>query len=809
MKPTFWKLFAITLFCLGTFISNAKSVIDLRQAPVILFKIPDKELLRTVTILKEEVARRSQISLKTSTSMASSSKAQIILLLESSVSALPGVDQKSLVDLQLAKEGYAIITVQEKVFIVGKDARGLLYGVGKFLRKAEMKPQSFQIARDLRIVTSPQFAVRGHQLGYRAKTNSYDAFSVEQFDQYIRDLAIFGANSIEILPPRTDDKPSSIHMKIPPMQMVKEQSRIAASYGMDVWMWYPNLEKDYKDAATISKELQEREEVFRQVSKINHLFAPGGDPGHLHPDELFDWVEKVANSLQKYHPTAKIWLSPQSFQPDKKWFNDFFRRVNEKPDWLGGLVFGPWVKLTMSEIKTAMKVDLPIRNYPDISHMMASQYPTPHWDPVWAATLGREPIIPRPVDQKIFHNSLANDVIGSISYSEGVSDDVNKFIWSDQDWSTSTSIYETMQDYARYFFGPEWAYVASEGLFALERNQKGEVATNTQIEASLMLWKSIEQKASPQLLNNFRFQMALLRAYYDAYIKERLTYENELERRSVALLHNTALPVVERIQRAQSELEKAWKEPIRGDLKTKCLVLADQLFESIGSQLTIQKHGAASGRGNFIDFIDYPLNDSPWLLGQLKRISLLQTPKEKEQEIEHLLNRKNPGIGGFYDHFGNVSSWHRVIHYATWEQDPGSLTTPRIGHTVNVDREKWTMEIPSIPVPVLTTPKEWASQVEAIYGVPLRIKYEHLDPNYTYKMKIAYTGRFKSSVRLQTDDGSLIHDYLRLGTTPEHEFMIPYEATKDGKVVFEWIGVEMERGVQVSEIWLMCHQAVE
>ena len=37
--------------------------------------------------------------------------------------------------------------------------------------------------------------MRGHQLGYRPKTNAYDAWSVPMWEQYIRELAIFGTNS--------------------------------------------------------------------------------------------------------------------------------------------------------------------------------------------------------------------------------------------------------------------------------------------------------------------------------------------------------------------------------------------------------------------------------------------------------------------------------------------------------------------------------------------------------------------------------------------------------------------------------------
>ena len=79
----------------------------------------------------------------------------------------------------------------------------------------------------LSIATAPKFPLRGHQLGYRPKTNSYDAWSVPMWDQYIRDLAVFGTNAIELMPPRSDDASDSPHFPLPQMQMMVEMSRLA------------------------------------------------------------------------------------------------------------------------------------------------------------------------------------------------------------------------------------------------------------------------------------------------------------------------------------------------------------------------------------------------------------------------------------------------------------------------------------------------------------------------------------------------------------------------------------------------------
>ena len=40
----------------------------------------------------------------------------------------------------------------------------------------------------------------------------------------------------------------------------------------------------------------------------------------------------------------------------------------------------------------------------------------------------------------MIHNALDQYANGSLSYSEGTNDDVNKFIWSDQDWNPETTV---------------------------------------------------------------------------------------------------------------------------------------------------------------------------------------------------------------------------------------------------------------------------------------------------------------------------------------------------------------------------------
>jgi hypothetical protein len=783
------------------------SPIDLSKAQIYC-PIKDPEIrLRTLEILQQEVAKRSQVQWPIVKKAPKTGQATINLTTEKELTTVPESLRAAVNGMTVTRsEGYKLV-IEEKtntVLIVGNDARGLLYGVGRLLRKLDMRPGKITITGEASIATSPTYPIRGHQLGYRPKTNAYDAFSVVQFDQYIRDLALFGANSIEIMPPRTDDDFTSRHMKLPAIKMIAEQSRICREYGLDVWMWYPNLGKDYVHPDSIQKELNERHAVFAAVPKLDALFVPGGDPGELEPDVLFNWLEKEASVLNKYHPKAKIWVSPQVFRPTQAWFDAFYKHVNKEYPWFGGVVFGPWVKMTVQEIRKVVKPSLPIRHYPDITHNYSSQYPVPHWDLAWSMTSGRESINPRPHDEKAIHNALDEFGAGSISYSEGTNDDVNKFVWSDQDWNPETPVIETLRDYARLFIGPAFTETVAQGLLSLEQNWRGNLLTNQAIYQTLTQWQTLEKQAPLNILKNPRFQMGLIRAYYDAYTKRRLLYETELEQQARDVLASAetqgSLPA---IKRTNEILEKAWKNPTLPEYRTKCFALADSLFKSIGAQLTMEKHGAMSGRGNFIDNIDIPLNDSPWLLDQMAKIEKLTDEKTRVLKINEMLHRTDPGPGGFYDHLGAPESWHRVVSNLSWEVDPGSLKSPRIGFGVGLVGVEWVDEIKATGFKGQITPRVWMKQAKTLYDQPLKIAYDELDPTASYRMRIAYTGRFRSRMKLTTDDGSIIHDFIQTGEQPIYEFDLPQAALSDGKITFIWTCGEGERGSQVTEIWLI------
>ena len=760
---------------------------------------------KAIAVLQEEIQKRTGIQLSTLTEWPENQQSVIAVGQTGQMKILAGPYSDILENGQsLGKEGFRLSIKENAILVAGNDPRGVLYGVGKLLRTLRMKPGSILVPEDLDITTCPRYPIRGHQLGYRPKTNAYDAWSPAQFDQYIRELALFGANSIEIIPPRTDDDLTSPHMKLAPIEMMIKQSEIIDSYGMDVWIWYPNMGNDYTHPDSIREELQEREDIFSKMKRIDVVFVPGGDPGDLHPDILFAWLNKVAKILNKYHPKAKIWVSPQAFRPTKEWLDAFYRNVNLKYPWFGGVVFGPWIKTPLPEIRKIVSTEIPIRRYPDITHSISCQYPVKDWDLAFAMTLGRECYNPRPVAEKVIHNVLDEFAGGSISYSEGINDDINKFIWSDQDWDPETPVIETLREYGRLFIHPDVSEGIAQGILALERNWQGPLIANESVEITLRQWKNMEKQIPAEVVQNYRFQMGLLRAYYDAYIRERLIHETALESEAREVLRDAAnITSRKKMETAQSVLNQTWAKPVAQDYKERCWEIADHLFEAIGSQTSVKKHKAQPGRGDFMDYIDTPLNNAIWLLSQFEKIRQIEDEQARLAAIDKLLNWDNPGPGGFYDNLGQSVETPRLAEYPTWQEDPGGLRSPRVSFGAGLRGQEWVHTVQAKGFDGSAIPLAWMNQITTLYETPLNVVYENLDPYSNYILRVAYTGRFRSKIQLTADDKFQIHEMMETGTTPVNEFPIPNEATRDGRLKLTWTCPEGQRGAQVAELWLI------
>jgi hypothetical protein len=660
------SIYLASLFLLGFAVAIAQPI-TIKSANIIASNsIPSPVKETTVKMLTEEIQKRTSIVLKSTAGQPKSSEYTIALVLSGDKDlggkAIPVSTDKT--EPEFKAEGYRIVSeLTDKggiLWVIGADARGVLFGAGWVLRKATLLPKTIQLDAKTNVATSPEYAIRGHQLGYRHTANSYDAWTVAQFDQYIRELAIFGSNAVEGIPFHEDENPSP-HFKISSAEMRVKISEICQAYDQDYWVWTP-VTFDLTDKQKRTAELNLHEDLYKKCPRLDHIFIPGGDPGDNHPKDVMPFLKDLHDRLVKYHPKAKIWLSLQGFSVEQ--VDYFYQYLKEnKPTWFEGVVSGP-SSPPMAETRYRLPKNYKHREYPDLTHNVRCEFPVRQWDQAYALTLGREACNPRPYEFAAIHKTYAPFTDGFVSYSDGCHDDINKVVWSMRAWDTQTDVREILVDYGNFFFGKNLAENIADGIAALENNWKGPLAQNGGVEATFGFWKGMEATATPQLSENWRWQILLLRAYYDTYTRRRLIYEQDLEKQANGILAKAAqLGADKAMTSAWEVLERAEKMPIGYDLRKKIEQLCQTLYTSIGLQTSVPKHQAKGyERGCLLDFVDYPLNNRWWLEDQFKALKpiLADSNAKVMARLNVISTWENPGVGSFYDDVSSTSKGPRV-----------------------------------------------------------------------------------------------------------------------------------------------------
>jgi hypothetical protein len=787
--------------------------LDLTDA-VIVIRSSETVHAKAADMLSDEIANRTGVRLEVTGSMPKGNRIAIVLGTVGSMG--PTFSLPKGVEVPSKAEGYAIWVESRKVYLVGRDDRGVLFAAGRLIRLLAMGEGSVIIPADLHLASAPEYPIRGHQLGYRNLNNTYDTWDLATYEQYVRDLIIFGTNAIELIPTLNANKRPGPHMDKSMWEMNKALSEMIGSYGLDVWMWIKVMYSEVKTAEAEKEAMARRRRLFESLPYLDAVFVPGGDGGDTPVEVLMPWLGRLAQVLRQVHPNATLWVSNQTFESKD---NDFFFNYlqTESPDWLAGVVYGPWTTVGIPEVRRRTPNKYKLRRYPDICHCLGCQYPVPQWDRTFSQTFGREPICPRPRAMTQIHNMYAPLTDGFVTYSDGVNDDLNKFVWSTLGWDSKTGIETILHEYGKTFFGDKYADAVARGLSKLEENWVGPIAENEGIDETLKIWQEITQHGGDELAANWRLKLHLFRAYYDSYLKHRAAAELGYQAQAYEALRQASKKgITEAINEARSALARVDSEGPAQQLRERIEMLGLELFESIGLQMSTKAPFKAVGprRGAVMDYLDRPLNDRLWLESQFNQILRRQNKETQLARIDGLVNWDDPGPGGFYDDLGCIGKDPHLVRQKSWRQDPQFLESP-------IAEQYYTARVPD------ANRLSWRDQAQIRYRMGmhpphdkfspqehahshsdarplLRMRYEDLDRQAQYRVRVTYHGRFRPTVKLVADGKYEIHGPL---TQPDStwpvEFDVPREATRDGLLELQWQLMNKARGCQVAEVWLI------
>lgn len=550
-------------------------------------------------------------------------------------------------------EDYSLECGEKEITVTAHRLRGLIYGFFHILRKSVCADGRIILNKNISGSYSPAMRVRGHNVSYTESNNACDAWSKEQYRRYLLDLMAFGLNIAE--DSYCINHQRNALMKMSFREALQAISEICLELDLEMTLYYP-LDKKFTDEETVGTLLDD----IKGLPVLSHLFLPGGDPGNLQAEDFVKRCRAIKHAVSELYPEAEIIPSAQAPHEYPDWGERFKKAMADEPDEFQTVIFGPNHAMPLDELRRSISLKYSIDQYPDITHNVRCETPVhftrDDWHYAWAATLSRESVNPRPREYRLLHMKTRQYLRGSIPYSEGVNDDINKVLWSAMDFDFGAQPREVIRDYARLFIPQADPDEFADLIFGLEQNWEAPPEENFSVEA---VFRGFEKMLNgcPELYENWRFLLHYFRALCDKIVRDRRIFELGLIEKASCEIRYGSLDTAKNILSA--EFSDEYKK-----FRAELFALAEKLFGQIGIQLDVEHFGGKNWeRGCTLETIDMPITDRTYLLNKLasgadrdEMISLLDRCKTDKDEYyfsvaEHGLAVSGSQDGEFYMDF--------------------------------------------------------------------------------------------------------------------------------------------------------------
>jgi hypothetical protein len=373
--------------------------------------------------------------------------------------------------------------------VAGADAHGVLYGLGRLLRKMATTAGGNQLAPCAEI-QAPAIQDRGLYFATHFN-NFYECAPLEQVRHYIEEMALWGFNLLTFwldmnwFPHGFWQDPGSRGMQM--VERLRVISKTARACGMQVgavgvanegfhFQPPPELRTNiaarrgafYMDSQICPSQPGGLELILDNRRQVLELLGPldlyvhwpydsGGCGCALCSDAEHRWGKTflrigpaIASLVAEYHPQARFIIST--------WYCDEIERrmvydlCDQHADWFDGI---------MLETKHATEPPIPTQYarlvFPEIS-MFDCFF-------ISYGCNGANPAPQRFVQQA---RQMAAAGCGTTLYSEGMYEDINKVVWASVLWEPQRSAQAIVEEYSGYYFGVANQHKATDLILNLE-----------------------------------------------------------------------------------------------------------------------------------------------------------------------------------------------------------------------------------------------------------------------------------------------------------------------------------------------------
>ena len=445
------------------------------------------------------------------------------------------------VDKRLPAEGFKIEELSgNHVRVVGGDGAGVLHGCGKLLRLAELGPERvvFHGAPELSAPVKPDrgmyFAVHNY--------NTYQVAPADFIVRYIEDLALWGINDICVYFHKfyfgglADPKAAEY------LERLNLILRTAKSLGMKATLLvtandgYANVPEELlyqgKTPRNWGREVcaskpgglallrREFAEILDALEPVDQVVSWPYDSGGCDCGQCAPWGMKgflklskeLCAEFRRRSPGGKFYFGTWYFDYNcgdvGEWDALFAALESGGLDWADGILAdGAMVNGFFPQQVVERCVGKPVISFMEIS--MVTGRP-------WGGFGSNA--VPKFI-QKEWDRSKEH-VIGGIPYSEGIFEDINKFLWAQLCWSPERPAMDILEEYAAAEFSKEHAQAIAAAIASMEPSRMHHSAELTNdFSGSAKAWETIsrlDRRLGWNERNSWRWRHVLLRAQIDA-----------------------------------------------------------------------------------------------------------------------------------------------------------------------------------------------------------------------------------------------------------------------------------------------------
>ncbi|GMV95615.1 MAG: hypothetical protein AMXMBFR82_53930 [Candidatus Hydrogenedentota bacterium] len=444
------------------------------------------------------------------------------------------------VDSALPDEAFRVDDAGDVIRVSGGSSRGMLYGVGKFLRTSRYDG-AFQPS-PWRGTSAPNGTLRGMYFATHFH-NWYHQASEAEIARYMEDLALWGVNAVMAIFPMLNLHNWDDPQAAPAMTMLRRYAKTARALGLQFTTGLNNAL--FIDAPEDIRATPLPDPLGRRGNH-GHPICPSNPEGHAYIMDntrlLYEKLADVGLDIvclwpydeggcaceqcspwgsngylklsrdqaalgREYFPELKTVLSTWMFDtpPEGEWqgLADYLAADGE---WLDYILADAHEDYPRYPLDSGVPGGRPLLNFPEIS--MWGNSP-------WGG-FGANPL---PARFQRLWDQVKHVVQGGFPYSEGIYEDMNKAAVLQFYWNPEQSARETLGEYIAYEFG---SGITTEVLSMVElledaasRSYRKEPVDTAAVLRAYDLAESVNLRVPEWVRQNWRWEILHLRAILD------------------------------------------------------------------------------------------------------------------------------------------------------------------------------------------------------------------------------------------------------------------------------------------------------